>query len=76
MPKITPELQEAYNEWLLRWGYREVTIAELHMDKPMLNNSAKTYYKDWQRCVVYNEDKRVFRLRTIEAIEIYDENNK
>lgn len=35
MPVMTQELQDAYTEWLLLWGYREVSMAEVHSQKPM-----------------------------------------
>ena len=74
MPAMTPKLQEAYNEWLLKFGYREVPLAGVRADKPMLNNSEITHYKDWQRCVIYNDNKRIYKLRTLDEIEIYDKN--
>ena len=75
MPAMTPKLQEAYNEWLLKFGYREVPLAGVRADKLMLNNSEITNYKDWQRCVIYNDNKRIFKLRTLDEIEIYDKND-
>ena len=71
---MTPKLQEAYNEWLLKFGYREVPLAGVRADKPMLNNSEITHYKDWQRCVIYTPETTSYRLRTLDEIEIYDKN--
>ena len=75
MPTMTPELQEAYNEWLLKFGFREVPLAGVRADKPMLDNSEITNYKDWQRCVIYNDNKGIYKLRTLDEIEIYDKND-
>ena len=76
MPEMTPKLQEAYNEWLLRFGFREVDDNTVRADKPMLNNSEITNYKDWQRCIIYTEGTTSYRLRTLDEIETYDKNDK
>ena len=33
MPAMTPKLQEAYNEWLLRFGFRVVKLLEIEHEK-------------------------------------------
>ena len=33
MPTMTPELQEAYNEWLLKFGFRVVKLLEIEHEK-------------------------------------------
>ena len=73
MPIMTPELQAAYNEWLLKFGFREVLGAEMRADKTMLDTSEITNYKDWQRCIEYDFIQRSYQLRTLAEIEIYDE---
>ena len=75
MPAMTPKLQEAYNEWLLKFGYREVPLAGVIEAKTILDNITISY-KDWERCVIYNDNKRIYKLRTLDEIEIYDKNNK
>ena len=73
MPTMTPKLQEAYNKWLIKFGFREVpanTVIETYM---MLDNITISY-KDWERCVIYTADTTSYRLRTLDEIEIYDKN--
>ena len=70
---MTPKLQEAYNKWLIKFGFREVpanTVIETYM---MLDNITISY-KDWERCVIYTADTTSYRLRTLDDIEIYDKN--
>ena len=73
MPTMTPELQAAYNEWLLKFGFREVdadTVTEANM---ILDNNTISF-KDWHRCVIYTPETTSYRLRTLEEIETYDKN--
>ena len=74
MTKMTPKLQEAYNEWLLKFGFRKVPLAGVSADKPMLNNNEITNYEDWKRCVIYTPETTSCRLRTLDEIETYDKN--
>ena len=73
MPTMTPKLQEAYNEWLLKFGYREVDDNTVIEAKTILDNITISY-KDWGRCVIYTEGTTSYRLRTLDEIEIYDKN--
>ena len=73
MTKMTPKLQEAYNEWLLRFGFREVPDNNVIEAKTILDNITISY-KDWERCLIYTEDTASYRLRTLKEIEIYDKN--
>ena len=75
MTKMTPKLQEAYNEWLLRFGFREVPDNTVIEAKTILDNITISY-KDCERCLIYTEDTASYRLRTLKEIEIYDKNNK
>ena len=75
MPTMTPELQAAYNEWLLKFGFREVPDNTV-IEADMILYSPKTPYEDWGRCVFYTAATASWRLRTLEEIDIYDENNK
>ena len=73
MTKMTPKLQEAYNKWLIKFGFREVpanTVIETHM---MLDGYTIAF-KDWERCVIYTPETTSYRLRTLDEIEIYDKN--
>lgn len=71
---MTPELQEAYNEWLLKFGFREVPLSVMRAAKTMLENNERIYYEDWQRCVICIMNPHRCRLRTLDEIEIYDKN--
>ena len=73
MPAMTPKLQEAYNEWLLKFGFREVPDNTVIEAKTILDNITISY-KDWERCLIYTEDTASYRLRTLKEIEIYDKN--
>ena len=73
MTKMAPKLQEAYNEWLLRFGFREVPDNTVIEAKTILDNITISY-KDWERCLIYTEDTASYRLRTLKEIEIYDKN--
>ena len=73
MIKMTPELQEAYNEWLLKFGFREVPYLTF-TDANMMLDAIEISFKDWKRCIIYNMSG--YKLRTLDEIEIYDKNNK
>ena len=73
MTKMTPKLQEAYNEWLLKFGYRDVDDCAVAEANTILDNITISY-KDWGRCVIYTEGTTSYRLRTLKEIEIYDKN--
>ena len=73
MPAMTPKLQEAYNEWLLKFGFREVSCMTV-TDANMLLYNDTISFKDWCRCVIYTPETTSYRLRTLDEIEIYDKN--
>ena len=73
MPEMTPELQEAYNEWLLKFWFMEVDDNTVLEANTILDNNTISY-KDWYRCVIYTPETTSYRLRTLEEIEIYDKN--
>ena len=73
MPTMTPKLQEAYNEWLLKFGFREVDDNTVIEDNMILDNITISH-KDWERCVIYTPETTSYRLRTLDEIEIYDKN--
>ena len=73
MPTMTPKLQEAYNEWLLKFGFREVPYLTF-TDANMMLDAIEISFKDWKRCVIYTEGTTSYRLRTLDEIEIYDKN--
>ena len=75
MTKMTPKLQEAYNEWLLRFGFREVDDNTVIEANTLLDN-IKISYEDWYRCLIYTAETTSYKLRTLAEIEIYDKNNK
>ena len=71
MSTMTQELQDAYNEWLLMYGFRVVPRDEIHAAGTLLE-SKHTSYKDWTRCLHFYYSINSYQLRTLEDIEIYD----
>jgi hypothetical protein len=75
MPAMTPELQEAYNEWLLKFGYRVVKLLEIEHEK--LNWLKLELWRG--NVVIRTEsieyDHITYQLKTLDEIEIYDKND-
>ena len=65
---MTEELQDAYNEWLLKYGFRWVDISVLKVDLPLFWSSIS--YGAMNKYVRYSIRK--YQLKTSE--ELKDEN--
>ncbi len=66
LTKMTPKLQEAYNEWLLLFGYREAGFDEIQNAHPILD--APGNYKWFSKCIKTNEADITWQLKTIEEL--------
>ena len=62
---MTEELQDAYNEWLLKYGFRWVGISVLQVDLPLFWSSIS--YGDTNKYVRYS--MRKYQLKTSEEIQ-------
>ncbi len=65
--KMTPELQEAYNEWLLLWGYREVSTKAAQITRPYLFSKVGSNIMG-QYVHRLNNFPHIYQLKTIEEL--------
>jgi hypothetical protein len=67
---MTEELQTAYNEWLLKYGYSEVPIDQARIDKVYyMINVLHTYTPNDLLKRAHTPGKIIYQLKTPEEIQ-------
>jgi len=70
---MNKEIQTAYNEWLLKYGYREVPVDQARTDKVYyLINALHNYMSNCPLKCLHTPGKIAYQLKTPE--ELKDEN--
>lgn len=73
LPKMNKQTQEAYNEWLLKYGFSEVPIDQARIDKVYyLINALHNYTRNLPLKRLHTPGKITYQLKTPK--ELKDEN--